>query len=154
MSRSLNKVMLIGNLTRDPQVRFTPNGQAVANFGLATSRTWMPKDGGEKQEKPTFHNIVAWGKLAEICQKYAHKGDKMYVEGRIESRDWKDKEDKPRTTVEIVAENLMFLGGRGGGERSVEPAPSTTNEVSAPADFAPTDDVVSDVKDISDDIPF
>jgi single-strand DNA-binding protein len=114
----------------------------------------MPKDGGEKQEKPTFHNIVAWGKLAEICQKYAHKGDKMYVEGRIESRDWKDKEDKPRTTVEIVAENLMFLGGRGGGERSVEPAPSTTNEVSAPADFAPTDDVVSDVKDISDDIPF
>ena len=87
--RSLNKVMLIGNLTRDPNLRFTPNNTAVCSFGLATNRTWTPSDGGERQEKTEFHNVVSWSKLAEICGQILHKGDKVYVEGRLQTRDWK-----------------------------------------------------------------
>ncbi len=112
-SRSLNKVMLIGNLTRDPNLRFTPSGTAVCSFGLATNRTWSPADGGEKIEKAEFHNIVAWGKLADICGQLLHRGDKVYVDGRIQTRDWKTDDGQDRRITEIVIDNMMLLNARG-----------------------------------------
>lgn len=118
-ARSLNKVLLIGNLTRDPNLRYTPNNTAVCSFGLATNRSWTPADGGEKQESVEYHNIVAWSKLAEICGQLLHKGDKIYVEGRLQTRDWRTEEGQERRTTEIIIENMILLrssGGQGEGE--------------------------------------
>src|SRR5260221_285047 len=112
--RSLNKVMLIGNLTRDPNVRFTPNNTAVASFSIATNRSWTPADGGEKVEKADFHNLVAWSKLAEVVGQLLHKGDKVYVEGRLQTREWKNKEGVDQRTTEIVLDNMILLTSRGG----------------------------------------
>ena len=112
----LNKVLLIGNLGRDPEVRSTPSGQPVATFSLATSRRWKDK-GGESQEQTEWHNVVCWGRLAEIAGRYLTKGKQIYVEGRIQTRSWDDKttgEKKYRT--EIVADNFQMLGGRGDRE--------------------------------------
>lgn len=155
-ARSLNKVMLIGNLTRDPNLRFTPSGAAVCSFGLATNRSWTPADGGEKQERVDFHNVVAWGKLAEICGNLLHKGDKAYVEGRLQTREWKGEDEQSRRTTEIVIDNMILLRSSNG---AVQGDDSDTVAASAPAneapadDQAPTDEVV-DVEDVSDDIPF
>jgi single-strand DNA-binding protein len=119
MSKSLNKVTLIGNLGQDPEVRSTTNGGRVANFSIATSRQWGGQ-GGEKQEKTEWHRIVAWnGKaggsgLADIVEKYCKKGDRVYVEGRIEYRSWQDKDGQTKYTTEIIANDLILLGGRGG----------------------------------------
>lgn len=119
MSRSLNKVTLIGNLGQDPEVRSTANGGRVANFSLATSRQWSGQ-GGDKQEKTEWHRVVAWnnGKggsgLADVVEKYAKKGDKLFVEGRIEYRSWQDKDGQTRYTTEIIANDIILLGGRGG----------------------------------------
>ena len=112
--RSLNKVMLIGNLTRDPNLRYTPKGTAVCSFGLATNRSWSPADGGEKQERVEFHNVVSWAKLAEICGQLLHKGDKVYLEGRLQTREWKGDDDQSRRTTEIVIDNMMLLRSAGG----------------------------------------
>lgn len=149
--RSLNKVMLIGNLTRDPNLRFTPNGTAVCSFGLATNRSWTSADGGEKQERVDFHNIVAWSKLAEICGQLLHKGDKTYVEGRIQTRDWKTESGEERRVTEVVIDNMMLLSNSRGGQQSSEPM-----EEAAPAkeEEAPAKDQVDEVEDVSDDIPF
>lgn len=160
-TRSLNKVLLIGNLTRDPNLRYTPNGAAVCSFGIATNRTWTPTDGGEKQEKVEFHNIVAWSKLADICGQLLHKGDKVYVEGRLQTRDWKTDDGQERKTTEIVIDNMMLLSsGRGGYSRGQEDggdsAPQSATRSSQPA-TEPTDDVsddVASVEDVADDIPF
>ena len=115
--RSLNKVQLIGNLTRDPNLRFTPNNTAVCSFGLATNRSWTTQDTGEKQERTDFHNVVAWSKLAEICGNLLHKGDKVYVEGRIQTRDWKTQEGDERRITEIVIDDMILLNSKfsGGG---------------------------------------
>lgn len=113
--RSLNKVMLIGNLTRDPNLRFTPNNTAVCSFGIATNRSWTASDTGEKQEKTDFHNIVAWGKLAEICGNLLHKGDKTFVEGRMQTRDWKTQEGDDRRITEIVIDDMMILNSKFSG---------------------------------------
>ena len=88
----MNKVILIGNLGKDPEIRYTPSGTAVANFSIATSESWTDKESGEKRERTEWHRIVAWGKLAEICGEYLHKGKQVYVEGRIQTRDWEDNE--------------------------------------------------------------
>ena len=171
--RSLNKVMLIGNLTRDPQLRFTPSGTAVCTFGVATNRSWVPSDNSERQEETEFHNIVAWSKLAEICGQLLHKGDKVYVDGRIRSRDWKTQEGEDRRTTEIVIDNMMLLsssgGYRGGGapandEGAMPEASATTDEMPAPAKKTratkkaePAEDTTSAsmaADDVSDDIPF
>ena len=114
--RSLNKVMLIGNLTRDPNLRFTPNGTAVCSFGIATNRSWTSAEDGEKQERVDFHNIVAWAKLAEICGQLLRKGSKVYVEGRIQTRDWKTEEGDDRRITEIVIDNMMLLTSRGSSD--------------------------------------
>jgi single-strand DNA-binding protein len=168
--RSLNKVMLIGNLTRDPQMRYTPNGTAVVTFGIATNRSWVPSDGGERQEETEFHNIVAWSKLAEICGSLLHKGDKVYVDGRIRSRDWKTQEGDDRRTTEIVIDNMMLLSSRTGSTGGYSSddsamgmptddfaAPSTSSAKSSkkaqdPVEPDPMDDMK--VEDVSDDIPF
>ncbi len=115
--RSLNKVMLIGNLTRDPNLRYTPSNTAVCSFGIATNRSWAPSDGGDKQERVEFHNIVAWSKLADICGQLLHKGDKIYVEGRLQTRDWKGEDGSERKTTEVVIDNMISLrSARGAGQ--------------------------------------
>ena len=111
---SVNKVILVGNLGKDPEMRSTPGGQQVANFTLATNEQWTDK-GGQKQERTEWHRIVAWGKLAEMCQSYLSKGRQVYVEGRISTRQWDDKDGNKRSTTEVVASQVVFLGGRGEG---------------------------------------
>ena len=106
---SLNKVILIGNLTRDPELRYTPNGSAVAKFGLAVNRNYTNKQ-GEKVENVDFFNIVAWAKLAELCSQHIQKGSSVAIEGRLSSRSWETPEGQKRSTVEVIAENVQFLG--------------------------------------------
>lgn len=114
----VNKVILIGNLGKDPEVRSTTTGQRVANFSLATSRSWTGQD-GQRQEKTEWHSIVVWGKLAEICEKYLQKGKQVYIEGRIETRSWQDKEGQTKYKTEIICEQMTMLGRAGtGGERN------------------------------------
>jgi single-strand DNA-binding protein len=120
MAGGVNKVILIGNLGADPEVRFTPGGQAVANFRIATSESWQDKN-GQKQERTEWHRIVVWGKLAELCGEYLKKGRQCYIEGRLQTREWTDKENKKNYTTEVVANTVQFLGSRdgagaGGGE--------------------------------------
>jgi len=112
MAMSLNKAQIIGNLTRDPEVRQTPAGQSVASFGVATNFTWNDSS-GQKQEKVEFHNVVAWGKLAEICGTYLKKGQKIYIEGRLQTRDWEGEDGVKRYRTEIVAENMIMLSPKG-----------------------------------------
>jgi single-strand DNA-binding protein len=111
-SRSLNKVMLIGNVTRDPELRYTPNGTAVCSFGLATNRSWMPEGGTERREEAEFHKLVAWNKLAELCSQLITKGRKIYVEGRLQSRSWETPDGEKRQSTEIVIEDMMLLDAR------------------------------------------
>lgn len=108
----INKVILIGRLGSDPEVRYTPSGDAVANFSIATSEEWKDKDTGEKKERTEWHRIVAWRRLGEICGEYLAKGRQVYVEGRIQTNAWEDKEGNKRYTTEIVANAVQFLGGR------------------------------------------
>jgi len=127
MAGSVNKVILIGNLTRDPEVRSTPSGQTVANLGLATNRTFKDRD-GNRQEKVEFHNIVLWGRQAELAQQYLSKGRSVYIEGRLETSSWDDKQTgQKRYKTEVIGEVMQFLGGRqdgaqqggyGGGQQS------------------------------------
>jgi len=112
MSRSLNKVMLIGNLTRDPELRYTPSGTAVCTFGLATNRSWTPSNGGERKEETEFHRIVSWQKLAELCAQLLFKGRKVYVEGRLQTRNWTTQNGEERITTEVVIDNMIVLDAK------------------------------------------
>jgi single-strand DNA-binding protein len=114
MARSLNKVTLIGNLTRDPELRYTPQGTAVCSFGIATNRQWST-DTGEKKEDVEFHNVVAWNKLAEICSQILSKGRKVYVDGRLQTNTWTGDDDVKRSRTEIVINEMIALDSRGGG---------------------------------------
>lgn len=138
-ARSLNKVMLLGNLTRDPEIRYTPSGTAVCTFGLATNRTWTSTDGTEPQEETEYHRIVAWSKLAEICSQLLFKGRKVYVEGRLQTRKWTGQDGQERTTTEVVIDEMIALGaprGRSEGyeddsayeERQTVSSPEATDE--------------------------
>jgi len=127
-ARCLNKVILIGNLTRDPELRYTPSGSAVCSFGMATNRYWTT-DTGEKKEETQFHRIVAWNKLAEICSQLLGKGDKVYIEGRLQTRQWTGADGAPRTTIEIVASDMILLRSRRGKEEVEAP------EVEGPAEI-------------------
>ena len=113
----VNKVILVGNLGRDPEVRYTKSGQAVASFSLATSEKWTGKD-GNKEEKTEWHRIVAWGKLGEICGEYLSKGKQIYIEGRLQTREWEDNDGNKKQTTEIVANNMTMLGQAGGASGS------------------------------------
>ena len=112
---SVNKVILIGNLGRDPEVRYTPSGAAVCNISLATTRNWKSKDSGERQEETEWHRVVFYDRLAEIAGEYLKKGRPVYVEGRLKTRKWTDKDGVEKYTTEIIAETMQLLGGREGG---------------------------------------
>lgn len=118
-SRSLNKVILIGNLTRDPELRYTPQGTAVCTFGLATNRSWKTEDGTQK-EQTEFHTIVAWTRLAEIVAEYLTKGKQAYVEGRLSTREWEGQDGQKRRTTEIVATEVIFLGSPGARSEAID----------------------------------
>ncbi|MBV1776842.1 single-stranded DNA-binding protein [Burkholderiaceae bacterium DAT-1] len=112
---SLNKVLLIGNLGRDPEIRYMPNGDAVANFSIATSETWKDKSSGQRQEKTEWHNVVAYRRTAEIVGQYLKKGSTVYIEGKLQTRKWQDKNTgQDRYTTEIICDDLKMMGGRGG----------------------------------------
>jgi len=120
--RSLNKVQLIGNMTRDPELRYTPQGTAVCTFGLATNRQWTT-EAGEKKEEAEFHRIVSWNKLAEICSQLLFKGRRVFVEGRLQTRQWTGKDGTPRQTTEIVVSDMIILDSKRAPEEIVEPIP-------------------------------
>ncbi len=136
---SVNKVILVGRLGRDPETRYTGGGQAVANFSMATDETYKDKN-GERQKRTEWHKIVVWSKLAEIAQQYLKKGSLLYLEGRIQTREWQDKEGQKRTTTEIVATNFRMLGGRaegaaaGGSGAATRPGGDDIETHTAPAD--------------------
>jgi single-strand DNA-binding protein len=137
MARSVNKVILIGNLTRDPEMRYTPDGQPVTSFGVATNRRWTNKE-GEQKEDAEFHNIVAWGKLAELCSQYMKKGRKVYLEGRLQTRSWEGKDGVTRQRTEIVLEDMVLLDSRGAVGEGAE---------SVPAEAVPAEPTVSEEKE-------
>ena len=172
-SRSLNKVLLIGNLTRDPEMRYTPQGTAVCTFGMATNRTWVT-DNGEKREETEWHRIVAWNKLAELCSQLLHKGRRVYVEGRLQTRQWTGQDGQQRTATEIVIEDMLLLDSRPSGYEAQQPEvanePAVAEEVvTAPGSVeaavaAPvargrkkvvkSEEATPEKSDVAEDIPF
>jgi len=145
---SINKVILVGNLGKDPELRYTPAGVAVATFSLATSERFKGRD-GQQQERTEWHNIVAWRGLAEICGKYLHKGRQVYIEGKIQTRSYDDRDGNKRYITEIVADNMQMLGrgeeGGGGGQRGGWSGPQDPGPQSGPSydepPFNPDDDI-------------
>src|SRR3990167_1174286 len=128
---NLNKAMIIGNLTRDPEVRTTPSGQTVTSFSVATNLIWTNPQ-GEKQKKAEFHNIVAWRRLGEICAQYLKKGNKVYIEGRLQTRDWEGQDGVKRYRTEIIAENMIMLDTKGAATGRSETPPAPTDNYSQP----------------------
>lgn len=117
----INKVILIGRLGRDPEVKYTPSGATVANFSIATSEEWKDRDTGEKQERTEWHRIVAWRRLGEICGEYLRKGSQVYIEGKLQTREWEDRDGNKRYTTEIIAVNMQMLDNKSGGVKQNEP---------------------------------
>lgn len=153
MARGVNKVILIGNLGKDPEVRYMPNGDAVANVTIATSESWKDKTTGEQQERTEWHNVVFYKRLAEIVGEYLKKGSQVYVEGSIRTRKWQDKETgKDRYTTEIIANEMHMLGGRaGGGEAGTGGGKARAKPEGAPAPAKPE---AGQEAAFDDDIPF
>ncbi|HET7204269.1 MAG TPA: single-stranded DNA-binding protein [Steroidobacteraceae bacterium] len=161
MARGVNKVILVGNLGKDPESRYMPNGKAVTNFSVATTDSWKDKQTGEQREQTEWHNIVMYERLAEVAAEYLKKGSQVYIEGRLRTRKWQDKEGRDRYTTEIIANDMQMLGGRPGGaggggmggggsgdfsrgaDAPSRPAPASAGS-RAPAEESPFDD----------DIPF
>jgi single-strand DNA-binding protein len=151
---SVNKVIILGRLGQDPELKYTPSGAAVCNFSLATSESWNDKNTGQKQERTEWHRIVVWGKLAELCNQYLSKGRQAFVEGRLQTRSWDDKNGQKRYTTEINATTVQFIGGASqqagsaatdsgyGASATSEPQQDQSYNISTDASFA------------SDDIPF
>ena len=129
MARSLNKVQLIGNLTRDPEMRYTPQGTAVCTFGVATNRQWTT-EAGEKRDEADFHNVVAWNKLAEICAQLLKKGRKVYVEGRLSTRSWQAQDGTQRSRTEVVISDMIILDKK--GETAPGEAPEAVGDIEIP----------------------
>ena len=147
-SRGVNKVILIGNLGQDPEVRYMPNGGAVTNITVATSETWKDKNTGEQQEKTEWHRVVMFRRLAEIAGEYLKKGSKVFIEGRLQTRKWQDQQGADRYTTEIVADNMQMLDSRGGGgSADFAPSQGASSQSGSPAP-APVDN------SYDDDIPF
>lgn len=145
MAEGLNKVMLIGNLGQDPELRYTQKGQAILNMRLATNESFLNRD-NERQERTEWHTVILWGKRAEALNKILAKGRQLYVEGRLQTRKWEDKEGKPRYTTEVVATNVVLIGGRGGGAGQDAGAPPSD-------DYGPSGHDSGDGGN-GDDIPF
>jgi single-strand DNA-binding protein len=147
---SVNKVILLGRLGQDPELKYTPGGSPVCNFSLATTESWTDKS-GQKQEKTEWHRVVVWGKLAELCNQYLAKGRQAFLEGRLQTRSWDDKDGNKRYTTEILASTVQFIGGPSASQNtntgvdtsySQTPAPAQEYQISSDASFA------------ADDIPF
>lgn len=147
MARGVNKVILVGNLGADPETKYMPSGDAVTNITVATSESWKDKQSGDKREKTEWHKVVMFRRLAEIAAEYLRKGSQVYIEGKIQTRKWQDKEGNDRYTTEIVADQMQMLGARGGSGFDSATAshsePATAKPAPAPA-----------VDDFDDDIPF
>jgi single-strand DNA-binding protein len=159
VSRSLNRVTLIGNVGQDPEIRATAGGNRVAQFSLATTRQWTGQS-GDKQEKTEWHRIVAWdsargAKLANIIEQYVKKGDKLYIEGRIEYRQWQDKDNQTRYSTEINANEIILLGGRAGSGDDAPRAPRAAAAAkAAPAGGGDFEEFPGALEDEDDDLPF
>ena len=147
---SVNKVILIGNLGKDPETRYMPNGEAVTNINVATTETWKDKTSGEKQEKTEWHRVTFYRRLAEIAAEYLKKGSQVYVEGRLETRKWQDKEGKDRYTTEIIANEMKMLGSRSGLGEPAREAPAEKEGKPAAKKAPPA----GKFDDLDDDIPF
>jgi single-strand DNA-binding protein len=145
---SLNKILIIGNLGRDPEVRYTPDGSPVATFSVATSESWTDKN-GSKQEHTEWHNIVAWNRLADLSKRFLSKGRQVYIEGRLRSREWNDRDGNKRRTTEVIATQMVLLGSRSqGAEAGVQPMDTASR---APAE---PDQSFGDAGITDSDIPF
>jgi single-strand DNA-binding protein len=149
---SVNKVIIVGNLGKDPETRFLPDGKAVCGFSVATTDTWKDKATGEKKEATEWHRISTFGRLAEICGEYLKKGSQVYIEGRLRTRKWQDKEGQDRYTTEIVADAMQMLGSRS-GMGSGEPR-GEMREPPAAGESRPVKKPVGQFQDMDDDIPF
>ncbi len=153
---SINKVILIGNLGRDPEVRYMPSGDAVANITIATTETWKDK-AGEKQEQTEWHRVAMFGKTAEIAGEYLKKGSQVYIEGKLQTRKWTDKEGQERYTTEIRADRMQMLGSRSGGSERMAPPDeeaAAPRSAAAPAKKAAGAGKGAGFDDLEDDIPF
>jgi single-strand DNA-binding protein len=154
MARGVNKVILVGNLGADPETRSMPSGMTVTNIRIATSESWKDKASGAQQERTEWHNIALFGRLGEIAAEYLRKGSQVYIEGKLRTRKWQDKQGTDRFTTEIIADNMQMLGGRAGG------APAMSGDRAASANAPPRDDYdqtpapAGAKEDFDDDIPF
>ena len=143
MARGINKVILVGNLGADPETRYMPSGSAVTNLSIATSESWKDKQTGEQKDRTEWHKVAMFNRLAEIAAEYLRKGSQVYIEGKLRTRKWQDRDGNDRWTTEIIADEMQMLGGRGGGAApmSQDSAPSSAPPQAGPDDF-------------DDDIPF
>jgi single-strand DNA-binding protein len=155
---SVNKVILIGNLGQDPTTRYMPNGEAVTNFSIATSESWKDKNSGEKQEKTEWHRVTTYRKLAEISGEYLKKGSQVYIEGKLQTRKWTDKDGVEKYTTEVIADEMRMLGSRqgmGGGDAGGDyPRSSAPSSGGAPSKPAANKGGAAKFDDMDDDIPF
>ncbi|MFT0849783.1 single-stranded DNA-binding protein [Achromobacter sp. F4_2707] len=160
---SVNKVILVGNLGRDPEVRYSPDGAAICNISLATTNAWKDRNTGERREETEWHRVVFYNRLAEIAGEYLRKGRSIYVEGRIKTRKWQDKDTgQDRYATEIVGEQMQMLGGRGddmgggggGGDFNQAPPARAPQQRPAPAQQRPVSQEPTNLADMDDDIPF
>ena len=147
MARGINKVILVGNLGADPETRYIPSGSAVTNLSVATSESWKDKQTGEQKDRTEWHKVAMFNRLAEIAAEYLRKGSQVYIEGKLRTRKWQDRDGNDRWTTEIIADEMQMLGGRGGGGGS---APMSSGQGSAPPSSPPQ----AGPDDFDDDIPF
>ncbi len=157
MARGVNKVILVGNLGNDPEVRYANNGAAIANLSIATSESWKDRNTGEQQEKTEWHRVVMFNRLGEIAGEYLRKGSKVYIEGKLQTRKWQDQSGQDRYTTEIVANEMQMLDSRGdnvsqggGGYQAAPARPAAQNQEASPAPAAQS----APANDFDDDIPF
>jgi single-strand DNA-binding protein len=156
MARGVNKVILVGNLGQDPETRTTPGGTTVTNIRIATSESWKDKTSGEMKEQTEWHGIVLWNRLGEIAAEYLKKGSQVYIEGRLQTRKWQDKQGNDRYTTEIVASEMQMLGGRGGSGGGATQETRDSREAGAKGSSAPASERPGggQAADFDDDIPF
>ncbi|HCM40625.1 MAG: single-stranded DNA-binding protein [Bdellovibrionales bacterium GWC1_52_8] len=154
---SVNKVILVGRLGQNPEVRYTPSGAAVANFSVATNESWMDKS-GQKQERTEWHRVVVWGKLADLCKQYLAKGRQVYVEGRLQTRQWQDKDNQTKYTTEIQAQTVQFLGAgqteRGADQMGAQDSGPNPGNQSGPSESSGSSGQQGPGNFTEDDIPF
>ena len=146
MARGINKVILIGNLGGDPETRYMPNGSAVTNITVATNESWKDKQTGEQKDRTEWHKVAMFNRLAEVAAEYLRKGSQVYIEGKLRTRKWQDRDGNDRYTTEIIADEMEMLGGRSGGSAPMGAGPSADSPVSEPPKQGPDD--------FDDDIPF